>query len=263
MLLPYIGITDFTAREQVRNMLRVFLRGSPIWSRHHLHVGVMMSYKTLHGLETRFAKAFPRKEDIADIFSDPVPFRMNCLHYADYETRPNIAEDLVRAIHYGGIGIHALQLDMIWPDPKQVARAVRTSRKQLGVILQIGAKAMEYAGDNPVTVVERLRAYEGVIERVLLDKSMGRGLGMDAAALALYARAIRKSFPDLGIAVAGGLGPDTLNLVEPLVKEFPGLSIDAQGRLRPSGSALDPIDWNMAEHYLVAALDMFGSNILV
>jgi len=34
------------------------------------------------------------------------------------------------------------------------------------------------------------------------------------------------------------------------------MSIDAQGQLRPSKSALDPIDWSMAEEYLIKALQV-------
>ena len=59
-----------------------------------------------------------------------------------------------------------------------------------------------------------------------------------------------------GIVAAGGLGPESVGLVEPLYREFPDLSIDAQGKLRPSGSALHPIDWDMAETYLVKALQL-------
>ena len=71
---------------------------------------------------------------------------------------------------------------------------------------------------------------------------------MDADELLPYLRAIATQFPWLQLAVAGGLG--RMSLVEPIVREFPDISIDAQGRLRPSGSALDPIDWGMAETYL-------------
>lgn len=76
---------------------------------------------------------------------------------------------------------------------------------------------------------------------------------MDAEALIPFVRAIRQSFPCLGVTVAGGLGPDSMCLVEPLVRKFPGISIDARGKLRPSGNALDPIDWEMAEGYLSEA----------
>jgi hypothetical protein len=85
---------------------------------------------------------------------------------------------------------------------------------------------------------------------------MGKGKGMDAEWLLPFAHAIKKRFPEMGIGAAGGLGPETMHLVEPLVEDFPDLSIDAQGRLRPSGSALDPIDWNIAEQYLIKAIKL-------
>ncbi len=253
---PYIGITDFTSFEQVTKMLEVFRRYRSSESQRLLHVGVMMSFKTLNGIETKWSKAFPPKETIADIFgSDDV---YNCLHYADYDHDTDFFNDLARAIGYGGIGIHAVQLDMVWPDPGQVASGVHTSRKQVEVILQVGKNAIEAAGNDPGEVVRRLEDYEGVIHRVLLDRSMGQGLGMDATGLIPFARAIRERFPDLGLGAAGGLGPNSIDLVKPLAEEFPDISIDAQGKLRPTGSALDPIDWRMAEAYLVKALELFN-----
>ena len=254
MPFPYIGITDFMTFEQVEKMSAVFRMHLPQGSNRLLHVGVMMSYKTLHDIETKWSKALPAKEAIAGIFgSDDV---YNCLHYADYDHNPDLGNTLARAISYGGIGINAVQLDMPWPDPGQVARGVHTSRKHIEVILQIGKNAIEEANDDPRTVAQRLEDYDGIIHRVLLDKSMGRGLGMDAVALIPFARAIKERFPNLGLTVAGGLGPNTMSLVEPLVAEFHDLSIDAQGKLRPSGNALDPIDWDMAREYLVKALTL-------
>lgn len=249
---PYVGITDFTSFEQVKKMLEVFHKHKPLESHRMLHIGVMMSFKTLNDIETKWLKVFPSKETIADIFgSDNV---YNCLHYADYDHDTNFFKDLARAISYGGTGINAVQLDMVWPDPGQIVNGVHASRKQIEVILQVGKNAIEAADNDPTEVVRRLENYEGVIHRVLLDKSMGRGLSMDAVGLIPFVQAIKDRFPDLGLVVAGGLGPDSINLVEPLAKKFSDLSIDAQGKLRPSGDALDPIDWGMAKVYLIKAL---------
>ena len=253
---PYIGITDFTSFEQVQEMSKVFAAHLPRGSNRKLHVGTMMSYKTLHGIPSKWENVFPPKEKIAGIFSSDEVY--NCLHYADHDNNPDLQKSLAEAISFGGPGIHALQLDMIWPDPSEIANAVRASKKQIEIILQINKNAIEEAHNDPGTVVERLRDYEGVIHRVLLDKSMGKGIGMDANDLIPFARAIRKNFPILGIGAAGGLGPETLHLAAPLAREFPDLSIDAQGRLRPSGNALDPIDWNMAKNYLIKALQLFA-----
>lgn len=251
MNVPYIGITDFMTYAQVERMLAVFKTNAKPGQHRRLHVGVMMSRKTLHGLETKWSKAFPPKETIADIFGSSET--MNCLHYADYDA-VDVTESLTRAISFGGDGINALQLDMIWPNPEHVAHAVNSSGKKLEVVLQVGKDAIEQADNDPEKIVAKLQEYVGVVHHVLLDKSMGKGLGMDAEGLIPFAQAIRDTFPDLGIVAAGGLGPESIGLVEPLAKDFPDVSIDAQGKLRPSGSALDPIDWDMSEVYLIKAL---------
>lgn len=117
---------------------------------------------------------------------------------------------------------------------------------------------MEMAGDNPDTVVRMLYPYQTFISHVLLDRSMGKGLGMDAHVLLPYADAISEAYPHLQLVFAGGLGPDSMNLLNPLLRKYPNMSIDAQGQLRPSKSALDPIDWDMAEAYLIRALQVLG-----
>jgi len=254
-MVPYIGITDFTEYSQVEDMLRVFSSNLPLGSNRVLHVGVMMSYKTLHGIPSDWSNVFPPKEKIPDIFaSDDV---YNCLHYADYSRDPELWRSLSTAISHCGIGINAIQLDMVWPDPGQVAHGVHTSRRQIDVILQIGERALDEAGGDPDQLVERLRDYEGVINRVLLDRSMGRGIPLDAEKLLPFALAIRENFPDFGIVAAGGLGPETVHLITPLIAAVPDMSIDAQGQLRPSGNCRDPIDWRMAGDYLINAIPLF------
>lgn len=252
VLPPYVGITDFTSFKQVEAMLKVFKKHLKPGSTRRLHVGVMMSRKTLRGIETKWSKAFPPKDTISSIFGSYETY--NCLHYADYDHSKDYWNDLGLAISYGGGGLKAVQLDMVWPDCTDIVRTLMVSRRNPEIVLQVGKNAIEQAGNDPLAVVERLKDYEGWISRVLLDKSMGRGIGMDATDLIPYVRAIKEHIPDLGLGVAGGLGPKSMGLVEPLVREFPDLSIDAQGQLRPSGNALDPIDWKMARGYLVQAL---------
>lgn len=89
---------------------------------------------------------------------------------------------------------------------------------------------------------------------------MGQGKVMDASALLPYVDMVCKHMPHLRVAVAGGLGPVTMDAVRPLAQVFEDLSIDAQGRLRPSGSVLDPIDWALANRYLEEAVALFASD---
>ncbi len=250
----YIGITDFTKRTEVEQMQTVFRR-HPNSHAFSLHVGVMMSYKTLKGIPTEWVNAFPPHEAIADIFG--CLGTMNCLHFADREHRTSgeVAESLQEALAWGGSGMNALQLDMVWPCPEALRQVLEGFGRPLEVILQVGAEALAEVSNHPIPFIKRLGTYQGLITHVLLDKSGGRGEGMDAVGLLPFAHAIHTHFPHLGIVAAGGLSSSTMHLVAPLAQAIPDISIDAQGRLRPSGSALDPIDWGLAEQYLVAALD--------
>jgi hypothetical protein len=251
LLPPFIGITDYTSYAQVKMTLRAFKKYRTPRSPRQLHVGVMMSYKTLHGEPSKFSLVFPPKETIAEIFTSDQTF--NCLHYIDYHRGPEFWKSLCQAIHYGGMGLDAIQLDMSWPDPVDISTAVHTSRRMPYIILQVGKKAIDDVAGDSQRIVDKLHEYQGVIHYVLLDKSMGKGQGLDAEELLPIIRAIKTQLPWLKVAVAGGLGPGTVNLIEPLVSEFPDLSIDAQGRLRPSGDYLDPVDWDMACLYIEEA----------
>jgi len=245
MYTPLIGITNFTSFEQVEEMSQVVKTHRLKGSQRQLHVGAMMSYKTLNGIPNRWQKVFPLKEKIAEIFSSDEVY--NCLHYADYDDNFGLWQNLSRAISYGGLGIHAVQLDMIWPSPDGIKNGLHVSRKQLEVILQVGRKAFKQVRDDPQELVERLQDYDGIIHRVLLDKSGGEGIDMNAAELLPFMRAIKRRFSELGLVVAGGLGPETIHLVEPVLEEFPDVSIDAQGKLT---------NWDIGRNYLIKALEL-------
>lgn len=231
----------------------------PVQFSHDLMVGVMMSGKTLKGLPTKWADVFPKKELIKDIFIEH-PRVLNTIHYADYEVGKKrdvaLARTLAQVVHYGGAHLHAIQLDMIWPDPAELL----TFRQQynLPIVLQVGADAMKLEGDDPLRVCARLHAYKDSIDCVLFDKSMGQGKGMDAAILTTYVRALTANCPHLHPAVGGGLGPQTMYLVPSLVGFFPDISIDAQGRLRTDGRLETPIDWGYARSYLKQAIALFA-----
>lgn len=253
-LQPYTGITDFTHPEQVQRMLAVFQKLLPQGSSRRLHVGVMMSRKTLNGEETKWSKVFPANHEISTIFFSEETY--NCLHYADYgvPSDEHLSENLTKAIEWCGASIHALQLDMTWPEPFQIAETLSNIPRKIEVILQIGEKSFEQIGPNMDDFVRKLDEYEGIVHRVLLDKSMGKGKPLDANFILPYARTVKRLFPGMGIGVAGGLGPKSMDLILPFLSEFPGISIDAQGQLRPSGDNFkEPIHWSMARDYLAAS----------
>jgi hypothetical protein len=249
MSIPYVGITGFRNQEEVANMLSVFNESYPEGT-HRLHVGVMTGYTKIHGISTKFSDSFVCVDDIAGIFSNTAHNVMNCLHYADFRNR-EFRNTLEQAIYYGGEHLHAIQLDMLWPDPDIIQTAIQATGKKLEVILQIGRTAFDTLYNNPSRIVGSLIKYDGLITHVLIDKSMGKGIAMDPYELLPHLRAIRARFPSLHLVIAGGLGPDTMGLLVPIRREFADISCDAEGRLRLNGDNIDPINRELATRYII------------
>ncbi|MDI6734376.1 MAG: hypothetical protein QMD50_02710 [Patescibacteria group bacterium] len=58
----------------------------------------------------------------------------------------------------------------------------------------------------------------------------------------------------MNFTVAGGLQAKNLDLLKPLIKEFPELSIDAEGKLRDEK---DKLDFIAVKKYLEKAKEIF------
>ncbi|MFA4954696.1 MAG: hypothetical protein WC641_05280 [Patescibacteria group bacterium] len=243
--------------EQSREMANFFENAIKKYTqpiRHKLMVGVVSLHETLNDLPSEWTDAVPKNGLIADIFIDH-SLLLNTIHYVDLEGI-DIFANLKKITELGGKYMHALQLDMVWPDPMLI-KQYRNQFPQIQIILQVNTPAFELLNDLNEDLVRKIADYGSAIDCVLLDKSMGKGLRMDNAFLRPLLKTIQEKLPNISLAVAGGLGPKSLNLVEPLTKEFPNLCIDAEANLRSSKDSRDPIDWSLAEEYVKKALDLF------
>ncbi len=246
MSIPYIGVTDIVSTTQTRYFTPLF-EGTEF----RLMVGVMMSFKTLIGKATSWSGLWPTREELRYVFG-PTPHTYNTLHYADYGNHTE-ERHLLRAVMYGGPHLHALQLDMVWPCSTMV-RSFRRKRPDIEVVLQVGREAVALADGNPAEVVRRIQRYGESIDYVLFDMSGGEGKNMDAVGLLPFLRCVERDVPSVDLAVAGGLGPDTVHLLDPILKEFPHISQDAQGRLRPSMNSRDSLDPSLVREYIIQSL---------
>jgi hypothetical protein len=251
---PYVGIADFSNRQQAQEAFDFFNKNKPEGLDLLFHVGVMMSYKTFYGIPTEWEAIFPKKEEIAKIFFSEKAY--NCLHYVDYRGRPNFADSLDRVISFGGKNIKAIQLDMTWPDPVEIRNG---NKGRVEVILQIGRKAFKEIDENIVKMIKRLEKYQGIVHRVLLDKSMGEGKPMNPCFFMPFVRAIKINFPEIGIGGAGGLGPETAYKIVPLLKIYSSLSSDAQGQLRSSGNIKEPLELDRVKIFLFEMIKIHSS----
>lgn len=275
--MAYIGVTGFTSVEQVKRVKNAFPKDpeadfevegggqvGQVPDRPHLMVGVLASWKSLHGVLHRHPKKMPPVDQISDIFSLGIWGGLNLIHYsADPDQLTELAGQLALMTLYGGDELHGFQLNIRWPNREELRRfwdaASCLVPDLYRLVLQVGAAALEISNHDPLTVARHIKQYldDEVITDVLIDPSGGRGLPFDVDKARRYLTAIRdKCGQSVGLGMAGGLGPDSLDLVAPLIEEFQGqLSIDAQGRLRNDADDLDP---EKCERYVRQALELYS-----
>ena len=252
-MTPYIGITGFTTREEVAEVVRSLPSSPP----RLLMCGVLLSNSLLAGNVSDAPGRCPAPDAIAGIFSDD-PRCLNLVHY-----RPRSVEGLVdvlaRATEVSGPNCHGVQINATrgapWPDTRAL-REFRDRCQPGRVVLQVGGEAMASVNGNAAEIARRCAEYQGIVDDALVDASEGMGLPLDANRTAQYLGAIADAAPGIGLVVAGGLHPDNLAmLLSPLLPRWAGVSIDAEGRLR---GAEDQLSITTANAYLAASLKLFG-----
>ncbi len=225
----YIGITGFAAQREVLGLLPLIARADV--ARRSVMIGALASLKTLTGERTRHGDLYPPIERIGYVFADH-PNAFNLIHYST-DDQPGLSVQLTRLAQLGGPYLHGVQLNIAWPDREHLA-LFRQRHPDLKIVLQIGSRAFDIVERSPEKLAAKVAEYDGLVDHALLDGSGGRGVPLDAITLLPHLEALAPlAERGLGLGVAGGLAPDNVRTVmEPLVREFPALSFDAENRLR-------------------------------
>lgn len=268
----YSGVCDVYSPEQARAMADELRRSRKNPNR-KIMIGVMTHPIVLdpnlpvpQKVREAVCGEFPTKEEMAGGFTDD-PDVLNTVHYADLygpngpwkaKESPEVLKNLELCVQYGKENLHAIQLDVTWPNSEDLKK-FKEKHPQILTILQLGKFAFKAVDGDPQKMIDQLREYGNSIDFALLDMSMGMGKGMESEGLLPFLRLIQKELPRLGLAVAGGLGPDSMEALDQIAKEFPGISIDAQGRLKPADAKKDerghilptePADFGRAKDYI-------------
>jgi len=224
----YIGVSGLTRREDADALLAsIDLTPS---DGPDLMVGVLVSAKTVTGALSHRPKRYPTIDEVSAIFPRHVR-ALNLVHYATEEP-DTLGDQLVaHTRRLDSTVLHGFQINVTWPDPKELEKHYAACGRW-HMVLQIGPAALREVDDDPREIARRLGCYGGLIDRVLFDGSGGEGVPLDPDRLRPMLTETLLRMPDLGIGIAGGLGPWSLHLAAPLVREFPDLSLDAESALR-------------------------------
>lgn len=236
---PYVGVTGFMAQNEVGIALAAHSRY--IKTPHKLMVGVLASSKTVRGEKNKWPGRFPLFNDIGDIFVNN-PSALNLVHYST-DIPDTLASQLsFIADELTGTHLQGFQLNVKWPAIAEMRKFHDETERKYRIVLQVGGGAMKHCDDDPFTVASMVLQYGDLIDDVLIDPSGGLGKPFDTQKGLAYLRAIRDIGSKVNLGIAGGLGPRQMEHLEPIVREFPNVSFDAEGRLRdPKTDALSPL----------------------
>lgn len=251
MKKPYIGITGFMNRNEVESILGLF----PQSSNRILMVGILVSQKTLDGQQNKWPGRYPKIEKVAEICVNHSK-ALNLVHFNAGLSL--LFNGMIRVTNLAGPHFGGFQLNVSWPSPFAI-KEYKLRYPESVIVLQIGELAYKMVGYSPRELAQKVeKEYSGIIDYVLLDLSGGYGKPLDTIQARNCLEALRERDLDVGLVVAGGLSPSSLNLIKPLVKDFPDLSIDAEGRLRNKDD--DSLNSELAKGYVLRTFDLFEDN---
>jgi hypothetical protein len=236
---PYIGITGFKALHEIHTIAES-VNEYPLG---YVMFGITSSNKRLLD-PTSSGKTSPRLDRVRDMVRAVPNHHLPMIHYYT----PNLdqlAEEVIALYDYCQIANRCgLQINALWPDPEQIKKLHLCYPdfvlKSLKITLQLPKKALEATNHE---IVEKLKAYQGLINYVLIDPSGGMGEDFNTVRAALLMKMISEKIKDITPGVAGGFSAE--NVAE-RVKEIGEITacnccsqptlhdycIDAQGKLR-------------------------------
>jgi hypothetical protein len=226
----------------------------PRQSNRLLMAGVLANSRTLKGLANRWPNRYPDVNSIAAIFPSH-PSVLNLVHY-NTEEPESLCQQLLELTRLGGPNLHGYQLNIAWPSITELS-SYRRQFPEMNVVLQIGQKSIEVVDCSAQNLVDKLgQEYAGLVDYILLDLSAGYGIPLNPQWAAENLKVLQEANLGVGFGVAGGLSAPTLDLLAPLINDFPDLSIDAESLLRDKD---DRLDIDQAKDYIDTALKLFSS----
>jgi len=249
--MPYIGVTGLTTEKEVSWL---------VWRLANCHrsksdgtlkpgrclvVGVLVSDKTMRGEENRWPNRFPSVSQIASIFKTAFETAewvggLMTICVAHYNTHdPDTLGAQLSELHSAcGRYNSGVQLNVRWPQHKQLEEYRQGVPADHRVILQLGSRAMD--GLSPEQIGEKVAEYGDLITDVLVDPSGGKGLPFEPLSYSPVLDAILQATSGrIGLGYAGGLSSESAGALEALHRRYPNISIDAEGRLRDCNDKLD------------------------
>jgi len=237
---PYVGITGFKTPEEVTKVAEQYsTAGLNECSAYMPMFGYLVSEKRLAD-KTSVGTQSPAANDLAGLARLAPFFSLPAMHY--HTTRKErIAQEVDELFSLNNLYdcCHALQLNVDWPEPRQLENILATF-PDMHIILQLPKRAT--TSQSPEETARRAKEYENLAAYLLIDPSGGLGIDFDSVECVALMHALEKTMPHTTQGIAGGLSGDNVTERIATIKHhyYLPFCIDAQGKLRtPDKEALD------------------------
>jgi phosphoribosylanthranilate isomerase len=236
----YIGITGFTSRPEIKEVL-----GSQKFNR-PIMIGVLATEKTLNGIEKKNNhNRYPKIGLVKDIFPKKSLGVINLVHYST-ESKDGLLKQLIELTKLCGNNLDGFQLNTPWP-PISSIKEYKSQYHEKTIVLQMGTTAFNLLRCDTGKIFQKLKDYEDYIDYIIFDFSGGKGKQLDIGITNKCLSLAKKFNISTSIIIAGGLNDSNIKMVKPIIEKFPEVGIDAESGLRNSK---DFLDINKAQRYL-------------
>lgn len=228
---PYIGVTGFMSRAEVDAVLTAI----PAGAERLLMVGVLVSSKSIVGIPNSNPNRYPRPEKIADMFTNhPKVLNFAHIHIKDTD---KLLDFMCKVAEFGGENFHGFQLNIPWPSIYALME-YRRSNPDHKIVLQCGRQALERVNVDPYILAKKVSEYVGVCDYVLIDQSMGEGKLLNPAFVMECLDAMSYLKEEFRFVIAGGLRSGGLDIIKPIMAEYPDISFDTEKGVRDDNDNL-------------------------
>lgn len=232
----YIGITGYKYMEEINEARKAYEsaginRDSEIGTMFGFLVSEKQAFD--NSIESR---RNPSLRNLDGLLREVPSWMMPTLHYCS-RSRELDVDNLLKILDYKSVGFNtqAVQLNLDWPSEVHIA-ALKLHYPNLYIIQQVNPN---FPG---VDAVSRVMEYEGLVDKLLIDPSLGAGISYDISQSAEIINRISEKTDKFSFVICGGLDKENVydKVLEARRFVNPSFSIDAEGRLRTfDGTRLD------------------------
>jgi hypothetical protein len=182
---------------------------------------------------------------------------LTLIHY--WTNRPlTLFFQLKRLAEMAGPNLDGFQLNMCWPPISALENLFGTGMGRPYLVLRVGSKALDVVNRDRKKLADRIGDYLPMASAVIIDPSGGRGEPFNSEEMIGYLDEINNRAWPLRLVAAGGLGPGSFSHLAPVLRRFPWVSSDVEGKVR-TPEPEDALDMVVVERYIEEHFDLLRS----